>query len=47
MQTLNGRRVHQAVGIPVFRPFQITHSLLGDSCQLGLPVQHLEQGRHF
>lgn len=51
MQTLNGRRVHQMV-----RLMEIRHALaldtatnrsIGDPCQLGLSVQHVQQGGHL
>lgn len=49
MQTLNGRRVHQSVRKP--EPYAVPGGcvltqLVGDPRQLGLPVQHVEQGRH-
>jgi hypothetical protein len=46
MQTLNGRRVHQAVGITILKTIQMANSVVGNPCQLGLPVQHLQQGRY-
>jgi len=47
MQTLNGRRVHQAVGIPMRKSILMANSITGNPCQLGLPIQHLQQGRHI
>jgi hypothetical protein len=38
MQTLNGRRVHQAVSITMLNNVQMTDLIVGDPCQLGLPV---------
>jgi len=44
MQTLNGRRVHQAVSIALASQHHITEVFffLGNPRQLGLPIQHLQ-----
>lgn len=50
MQTLNGRRVHQSVrkstSTLLLRGSLLTFCI-GDPRQLGLPIQHVNQGGHF
>ena len=47
MQTLNGRRVHQAVSYHDREEAPDTDTLAGDPRQLGLPVKHLQQGGYL
>ena len=49
MQTLNGRRIHQSVSFQLYLvpcDFVLTF-VLGNPCQLGLPIEQHQQGGHL